>query len=75
MIQILMDEELIKQILNEIKDLQERLVAVEKEQRRIREDILSGSPLERMQRRILEKPKTDREEKREKISNQIKIEI
>jgi len=71
----LMDEELIKQIIGEIKDLQERLYAIEKEQRKIREDILSGAPKERMQKRILEQPKTSREEKREKIANQIKIEI
>ena len=71
----LMDEELIKQIIGEIKDLQERLYAIEKEQRKIREDILFGSPKERMRKRILEQPKTSREEKREKIANQIKIEI
>ena len=70
-----MDEELIKQIISEIKDIQERLFAVEKEQRKIREDILSGDPKARMQKRILDQPKTDRDEKREKISSQIKIEI
>ena len=70
-----MDEDLIKQIIGEIKDLQERLYAIEKEQRKIREDILSGAPKERMQKRILEQPKTNRDEKREKIANQIKIEI
>ena len=70
-----MDEKLIEQIISEIKDLQERLFAIEKEQRRIREDILSGTAKERMHKRILEQPKMNREEKREKISNQIKIEI
>ena len=52
-----MDEDLIKQIIGEIKILQERLDGIEKEQRNIREDILSGNPKERMQKRLLEHPK------------------
>jgi len=51
-----MDEEHITVLVKEIKDLKERLVALEKEQRQIREDILSGAPKERMQRRLLENP-------------------
>ena len=70
-----MDEDLIKQIVGEIKELKERLYALEKEQRKIREDILSGSPKENMQRRILNQPKVNIEERREKINRKIKIEI
>ena len=51
-----MDEEHIIVIINEIKELKERLIALEKEQRQIREDILSGTPKARMQRRLLENP-------------------
>jgi len=70
-----MDEELIKQIVDAIKNLQERLYAIEKEQRKIREDILSGNPRERMQKRLLEQPKNKRYEKIEKLDEEIKIEI
>ena len=52
----LMDEEHITLLVNQIKELKERLIALEKEQRQIREDILSGTPKERMQRRLLENP-------------------
>ena len=51
-----MDEEHITVLVEEIKELKERLNALEKEQRQIREDILSGTPKERMQRRLLENP-------------------
>ena len=51
-----MDELHITVLLKEIEDLKERLIALEKEQRQIREDILSGTPKERMQRRLLENP-------------------
>jgi len=70
-----MDEELIKKLKADIKELKERLIAIEIEQRRIREDILSGSAKERMQKRILDYPKANIEDKKEKIHNQIKIEI
>lgn len=56
MILFLMDEELVIQILKDIRELKERLIALEKEQRQIREDIFSGQPKERMQRRLLENP-------------------
>ena len=52
----LMDEEHISVLVKEIEELKERLIALEKEQRQIREDILSGTPKERMQRRLLENP-------------------
>ena len=52
-----------------------RVRAVEKEQRNIREDILSGNPEERMQRRILEKPPEKMKEIKEKLNEEIKIEI
>ena len=51
-----MDEEHITILVREINELKERLIALEKEQRQIREDILSGAPKERMQRRLLENP-------------------
>ena len=68
-------EETLAELKEEVRGIKERLTAVEKEQRRIREDILSGAPQERMQKRILEKPPEDIEAKKEKIAKQIKIEI
>ena len=70
-----MDEALITKLIAEIRSLDERLRAIEVEQRRIREDILSGSAKSRMQKRILEQPNKNRTEKREKVIEQIKIEI
>ena len=67
-----MDEEIINQIKREIQSINERLIAIEKEQRRIREDILSGIPKERMQRRLLENPE-DKIKKRK--LDDFKIEI
>ncbi len=58
-----------------IRNLEERLRAVEKEQRRIREDILFGTPKERMQKRILERPSNKSKEIKEKIDKEFKIEI
>ena len=49
-----MDEELLSKIVRKINEIDERLTAIEKEQRLIREDIFSGKPKERMQRRLLE---------------------
>jgi hypothetical protein len=51
-----MDEEHISELLKEIREIKERLIGLEKEQRQIREDILSGTPKARMQRRLLENP-------------------
>lgn len=70
-----MDEELINKLKEEISVLEERLRAIEIEQRRIREDILSGNARERMQKRMLNYPGVSRTEKKEKIAKQIKIKI
>ena len=70
-----MDEDVVKQLADEIRTIKERLQAIEKEQRLIREDILSGDPKERMQKRILNKPSKGREEIKQKIDKEIKIEI
>jgi len=70
-----MDKELINKLKEEISVVEERLRAIEIEQRRIREDILSGNARERMQKRMLNYPGASRAEKKEKIAKQIKIEI
>ena len=74
--QFLMDDtQIILELENRVRNLEERLKALEKEQRLIREDILSGSMKERMRKRVLEKPSGKREEIKEKLDKQIKIEI
>lgn len=75
MIRFFMDEETISQLQDEIKEIKERLMAIEKDQRVLREDILSGSPIERMKKRMLENPKEKIKDKKERIESQIKIEI
>ena len=57
-----------------IINLEQRLLALEIEQRKIIEDILSGQATERIRRRILEKPKEKISEKEKRIENS-KIEI
>ena len=69
------DAQTILELQEKIIRLEERLRAVEREQRNIREDILSGRMKERMQKRLLEKPPEDKKKLREKIDNQIKIKI
>jgi len=69
------DEKLIKRLREEIKGLEWRLMAVEKEQRRIREDILSGDAVERMKRRLLNNHPDNINEVKKKIDKQIEIEI
>ena len=69
------DAQIILELENRVRNLEERLEALEKEQRLIREDILSGSMKERMRKRMLEKPSGKREEIKEKLDKQIKIEI
>jgi len=69
------DAQIILKLQEKIRNLEERLRAVEKEQRRIREDILLGKPKERMRKRILEKPPEKRNKLKERIDKQIKIEI
>jgi len=62
-------------IHDKIRCLEERILAIEKEQRRICEDILSDDPKERMQKRILERPSEKIKELKERIDKQIRIEI
>jgi len=69
------DAQTILALQEKITVLEERLRAIEKEQRRIREDILSGQTRERMQKRLLEKPPEKIEGLKEKLDKQIKIEI
>ena len=69
------DAQIIYELTEKIRILEERLKALEKEQRLIREDILSGNMNERMRKRMLEKPSGKREEIKEKLDKQIKIEI
>ena len=69
------DAQIISELQGKIRNMEERIRALEIEQRRIREDILSGSSRARMQKRILEKPSENREEIKERLDKQIKIEI
>lgn len=69
------DAQIILDLQEKIKNIDERLRAIEKEQRRIREDILLGTPKERMQKRILEKPPEKREDIKQRLDKKIKIEI
>jgi hypothetical protein len=69
------DARAIKELLNKIKILEERLLAVEKEQRQLREDILSGNPEQRIKRRLLEKPQKNMKDLKEELDEEIKIEI
>jgi len=69
------DEKLIIQLRKEIRELEWRLRAVEKEQRIIREDILSGEAMERMKKRLLNNPPENIIELKKRIDDQIKIEI
>ena len=62
-----MVEKLLEEIVKEINNINERIRAIEKEQRLIREDILSGEPNLRMRKRILENPK-----KYDKIGKELK---
>jgi predicted nucleic acid-binding Zn-ribbon protein len=68
-------EDTFDDLKKEIKYLKERLRAVEKEQRMIREDILSGEPARRMQKRMLEKPGDTVKDKKRKLDEDIRIEI
>lgn len=69
------DAQIILDLQDKVRILEERLGAIEREQRRIREDILSGRSKERMQKRILEKPPEKMEEIKERLDKQIKIKI
>jgi len=65
----------ILELQEKIRDLGERITALEKELRMMREDILSERAKERMQKRILEKPSERLKEIKEKMDKKIKIEI
>ena len=69
-----MDEDIVNQLKDAIRQINERLIAIEKEQRCIREDILSGNPTERMHKRLLSNTRKA-VNKKEKIDDEIKIEI
>ena len=69
------DEKLIEDLREKIRDIDERLKAIEKEQRMIREDILSGREKERMQQRLLENAQKRSEELKKKLDKDIKIGI
>jgi hypothetical protein len=70
-----MHEGTLNKLIEEIREIKERLVAIEKEQRMMREDILAGNPRERMHRRLLNTNSENIIEKNEKIDDDIKIEI
>ena len=70
-----MDENIINDLKDAIRQINERLIAIEKEQRWIREDILAGNPRERMHKRILNNKPEKIQDKKEKIDDEIKIEI
>ena len=68
-------KEFVSQLEEKIKSIDDRLKALEKEQRMIREDILSGSPSERMKHRLLQNTQKRQEELKKKIENDINFEI
>jgi len=59
----------------EISKINERLSALEREIRYIRQDILSEDPKESMQRRMLRSTPEKLYQRKEKIDDKIKIEI
>jgi hypothetical protein len=69
------DNELVEELREKISNMEERLKALEKEQRMIREDILSGTAKERMQQRLLENDQRKSEELKKKLDKDIKIGI
>lgn len=70
-----MDDDRINKLTDAIKEIYERIALIEKEQRQIKEDMLSGNARERMQKRLLQNPKDQLKIKKEKIDDEIKIEI
>lgn len=69
------DAESFTHLKEDIQQIKERLNAIEREQRLLIEDILSGNAKSRIQKRLLEKPNNKSEEIRKKIDNDFKIEI
>ena len=69
------DENFIEYLKEKVRDMEERLKAIEKEQRMIREDILSGRAKERMQQRLLENTEKKSEEVKKKLDKEVKIGI
>jgi hypothetical protein len=69
------NKEFVTQLEEKIKNIDDRLKALEKEQRLIREDILSGVPSERMRHRLLENTQKRKEELKKKMENDINFEI
>jgi len=69
------DTELVENLKEKLIAMEERLKAIEKEQRMIREDILSGRAKERMQRRMLENTQQKSEEVKKKLDEEIRIGI
>lgn len=63
-----------EKLKEEIVNIRERLIAIEKEQRMIIEDLLSDDPRESLRKRLLEKPSNKKEEIEKKLEN-FRIEI
>ena len=68
-------KDVISQLMEEINNIDDRIKALEKEQRLIREDILSGVPNERMRQRLLENPQKKKEEIKKKLESEISFKI
>jgi hypothetical protein len=68
-------KEVIAALEEKLTNIEDRLRALEKEQRLMREDILSGMPVERMRQRLLENTQKRKEELQKKIDNEISFEI
>jgi len=68
-------KEVVAALEEKLTNIEDRLRALEKEQRMIREDILSGMPVERMRQRLLENTQKRKEELQKKIDNEISFEI
>jgi len=69
-----MDSEEYNHLKMEIQEINERLKAIEKEQRLIIEDILSGEAEARIRKRILDNP-TKYQKNKENIDEKIDIKI
>ena len=65
----------LKDLRGDLLEIKERLIAVEVEQRRIREDLLSGEPQSRMKKRILQNKSEDIKKLKNKIDEEINIKI